>query len=726
MLKQQLKHLAIILFLTFSFIPDKGFSKSDQEKCDSLIAVQATDINERFNNYLEISKYFSRQSLKLKYLYLDSASQILDQVSDMEMVSILYSSLGNYHKYSSNYDSSLYYLRKSYSHSTKYNITSQIGRTMMSLGIYYSKVDNYDSSLFYYNKGLEFFSNVDTSKITRPKEYYLAQINNNIGSLYLNKGEYERAIEYYYDALSLFEAYGSKLEQIIIHINLGTIYLFQKEYNKAILEYEKALIILDESDNKWISRRASVFTNMGSCYKANGKLDTAMQYYSKAMEIRKEIGPQTTIAGLNDNIGNIHKAKEDYVAALSNYQTALKIREKIGSKRGLASSYGSIGLLYVKMNKNREAIPYLKQAIEISDSNSFVEISLACLEGLSIAYKNLGDYKRSLEVYISFREMNDSIHNIELESKLNLYKEKYEAEKKDRQIQKLEEEQLIAELASERQKAVVAKQQFISNSLAIVAVLLLIILFIIYRYFKMKQRADRELLLKNEQINQQKTLDLMKEQEVSTIKSYMEGQEKERSRIAGDLHDRLGSLLSTVKLHFSSLEQNIDQSEESIKSFEYALSLLDSSVEEVRSVSRNLTKGVLTQFGLFAAVESMRDAINSARKVKMNIIRSGTEARLKADVEINLFRIIQELVTNVIRHAKTDEIFVQFVGSNDRLNIIIEDHGIGFDTKNTKSKGIGLSNLKDRVELIGGEFSIDSEIGEGTTIIIDIPYETAD
>jgi signal transduction histidine kinase/Flp pilus assembly protein TadD len=718
------KSLILIGFLFLLYIPNSVFSKSYKNYIDSLKTAKTTNVEQRYSNYIEIAGYYYNHDSKQQRYYLDSAQQLLSKIKDAKLKNQYYYSFGRYHYQTGYIDSAIYYMHLSKSKAKRQNFVLMYGKSTTSLGRYYSKLDNYDSALFYYSLALEFYNKTDSSKLNQSKKAILADHNNNIGSIYLNMGNYDSAIVYYYRALSFFEEAGLELKQAMVLNNLGNIYIYHNEYDKALIEYRKALNILQKHKNIKLGRRASLLTNIGSCYKAKGKLDTAMNYYNQAMKIRNAIGPPTSIAGLYANIGNIKKAHGDYKGALNDYMIALNIRKKGGSKRGLASSYGNIGLLYVKMNKNQKAITYLKRAIEISDSNSFVEISLVCQEGLSVAYQNIGDYKKSLETYVKYREQNDSIHNIHLEEKLELYKQKYETEKKDRLIQKLEEEQLIADLESEKQKAIVSKQRFISNSLAVVAMLLLFILFIIYRYFKMKQRADKEMMLKNEQINQQKTLDLMKEQEVSTIKSYMEGQEKERSRIAADLHDRLGSLLSTVKLHFSSIEPNIEQTKESINSFDYALKLLDTSVEEVRSVSRNLSKGVLTQFGLFAAVESMRDAINSANKMKMHIIQSGTETRLKPEIEISLFRIIQELVTNVIRHAQTDEIFVQFVGSNDRLNIIVEDHGVGFDNENIKSNGIGLSNLKRRVEDINGEFSVDSELGEGTTIIIDIPYET--
>ncbi len=720
------KSLLLISCLFLLHIPNSVFSKSYKNYIDSLKTAKTTSIEQHYSNYIEIAEYYYNHDSKQQRYYLDSAQQLLSKIQNEKLKTQYYYTFGRYYYQTGYIDSAIYYMHRSKAKAKKHNFVLIYGKSTTSLGRYYSKLDNYDSALFYYSLALEFYNKTDSSKLNQSKKAILANHNNNIGSIYLNMGNYDSALVYYYNSLNFFEEAGEELKQTMVLNNLGNIYLYNGEYDKALVEYQKGLNILRKYKNIKQRRRASLLTNIGNCYKAINELDTAMSYYTQAMKIRKVIGPPTSVAGLYANIGNIKKAHGDYKGALNDYMIALNIRKKGGSKRWLASSYGSIGLLYVKMNKNKKAIPYLERAIEISDSNSFVEISLFCQEGLSVAYRNMGNYKKSLETYIKYQEQNDSIHNIKLEEKLELYKQKYENEKKDRLIQKLEEDQIIAQLEAAKQKAVVSKQRFISNSLAVVAVLLLFILFIIYRYFKMKQRANKEMMLKNEQINQQKTLDLMKEQEVSTIKSYMEGQEKERSRIAADLHDRLGSLLSTVKLHFSSLEQNIEQTKESIDSFSYALQLLDTSVEEVRSVSRNLSKGVLTQFGLFAAVESMRDAINSANKMKMHIIQSGTETRLKPEIEISLFRIIQELVTNVIRHAQTDEIFVQFVGSDDRLNIIVEDHGVGFNTEDIKSNGIGLSNLKSRVEDIKGEFSIDSELGEGTTTIIDIPYETGD
>jgi signal transduction histidine kinase len=507
-------------------------------------------------------------------------------------------------------------------------------------------------------------------------------------------------------------------------MNLGNIYLYHGEYNKALLEYNKALAILNEYPGKRISTRASLLTNMGICFKANHEPDTALVYYEKALEIRKKIGPSRSVSGLYDNIGNLLKSRGEYDNALSYYNKALAIRKKGAGARDLASSYGNIGLLYVTTNENKKAISYLNKALEISRNMHFVEISINCKQGLSEAYKNMGNYKYALEYYVEYQELNDSIHSLKLEEKLNDYKQKYESEKKDRLIERLEEDKKLADALDKRQKVINEKQRMMMNGLGGIALLLLVILFILQRYFKMKRESDRKLFEKTEQLNQQKTLELMKELEMSSFKSFIEGQEKERTRIAGDLHDRLGSLLSTVRLHFDSLDDALSENPEAKQSHEFALKLLDSSVQEVRAVSRNLTKGVLTQFGLIAAVENMRDAINAAGKIQMEVLSSGVTSRLNPNVEINLFRVIQELITNVIRHAQTNEVFVQFNGAGNHFGVIVEDHGIGFDKNNIESNGIGMSNLKSRIQAVGGSFDIDSIIGQGTTIIIDVPYNT--
>ena len=218
-------------------------------------------------------------------------------------------------------------------------------------------------------------------------------------------------------------------------------------------------------------------------------------------------------------------------------------------------------------------------------------------------------------------------------------------------------------------------------------------------------------------------LELIKEQEMNSVNSFISGQERERSRIASDLHDRLGSLLSTVKLHFSSMEPFLEKNEELTENFSYAISLLDQSVAEVRSVSHNLAKEILTEFGIVGAIENLMEAINSAGNLKLVFINSGFNHRLPYEYEMEIYRIIQEIVTNAIKHANASEIVIQFVVDGDILTITIEDDGVGFDVSKIKSNGIGVKNIFERTAKMNGKYALDTAPGNGTTYIFNIPID---
>jgi len=705
----------ILFFISFSL---KALEVSKTMK-DSLVSVHETDSAQKFQNYSFISHYYAWKNKNLQKTYLDSAKLYVDNSHNTPFSKVIYYySWGNYYRIKHLYDSALTMYRKSLQYSNS-SFIPEIVRINIGLGRAYTSLDQFDSAFYYYHKAINTYGTQDTSKKV---QLVKAKVLNYIGSAYLNQGLYDSSVTYYYQALKIYDDNNERTSSSQMLMNIGNIYLFHKEYEKALAEYQNALHILNEINSPIEKSYAKIYSNMGLCYKALKQFDTAQVYYEKALTIREKNGPPRSLAGLYDNIGNLNKGQGKFDKALEYYHKSLEIRKTLNSPRWLAASYGNIGLMYYEMHDFSKAKKYLTKAVELSDKHGFVEISIECKRGLYRTYEHMGDYKKALKYLVEYRDLNDSIHSLKLEERLNEYKQKYESEKKDRLIEKLEEDKKLENAKNEKQQLLVEKQSMILNGLAVVAILLIFILIILQRYFKMKRKSDQELFAKNEQLNQQKTLELMKELEVGSIRSFAEGQEKERARIAGDLHDRLGSLLSTVKLHFSSLDTAIEENESAKKSYDFALQLLDNSVEEVREVSRNLSKGVLIQFGLIAAVENMRDAINSAGKIKMEVISTGVESRLDSEVEIMLFRVVQELITNVIRHSQTNEVFVQFSGAGSYLSIVVEDHGIGFDVEHTKSEGIGIENLKSRINSIGGEMTIDSVVGQGTTVIIEIPY----
>lgn len=206
------------------------------------------------------------------------------------------------------------------------------------------------------------------------------------------------------------------------------------------------------------------------------------------------------------------------------------------------------------------------------------------------------------------------------------------------------------------------------------------------------------------------------------ITAMLEGQEAERKRIATDLHDRLGSMLATVKLYFNSVEENIAlHKNENREQYEKANLLLDEACDEVRKISHDLASNILVKEGLLAALEELKETVSKSNRIKMNLLAFGLNSRLNAQKEIILFRIVQELTGNALKHSGAKNLTVQLNRVDTNLNLIVEDDGKGFDPEIAlKKNGMGLKNLHERVHKLNGKVNIDSQEGKGSTIIIDL------
>ncbi|MEM6379043.1 MAG: sensor histidine kinase, partial [Bacteroidota bacterium] len=215
--------------------------------------------------------------------------------------------------------------------------------------------------------------------------------------------------------------------------------------------------------------------------------------------------------------------------------------------------------------------------------------------------------------------------------------------------------------------------------------------------------------------------DLLTNLELETTYARIEGQDTLRHRIAQDLHDGLGSTLSTVKLYFSNIEQKLDQVIDAKDQYSKAYSLLDKACEEVRKVSHEMQSANLTRFGLSTELESMVQGIQESHQIQAELITHQMENRLEAKVEHQLYKIVQEIIANILKHARASKLSIEISRFDDLVSLVIEDNGIGFNPK-TVQQGIGLQGIKARVNQLNGTFNIDSEIGRGTSISIDIPH----
>jgi two-component system, NarL family, sensor kinase len=403
--------------------------------------------------------------------------------------------------------------------------------------------------------------------------------------------------------------------------------------------------------------------------------------------------------------------------ALSNYQKSIEIQSQNVDNDKWLDSYCNIGHIYFVKKEYNIALNYYLKALD-SSKKSKKKIDLSgILNNISTCYSELKQFDLAYKYASLHNELRDSIE-FDYKKAVTL-KEKYEQQKKDKEI--AEKDKKIALIKVEKLEAESKKKSYFIYSLIGGLLLVTLLFFAIFKGNKLKQKQF--LALKDIEIGKQKIEELLKKQELKSINAMIEGQEGERKRIARDLHDRLGSILSMVKIHFKSVEDNLDALKVSnLKQYEKANELLDSACDEVRKISHDMTSGVLSKFGLVAALEDLKDTLEQSEQLEVEFVTHGLDNRLENEVEIAVYRIIQELISNTLKYANATELSIQLLKSKNGLNVIVEDNGLGFDTKK-EAKGIGLKNINSRVSALDGELNIDSIIGKGTTITIDIPLK---
>ncbi|MEM7550465.1 MAG: sensor histidine kinase [Bacteroidota bacterium] len=298
---------------------------------------------------------------------------------------------------------------------------------------------------------------------------------------------------------------------------------------------------------------------------------------------------------------------------------------------------------------------------------------------------------------------NDKAMSYENLNSIRLLETKYQTEKKENEIalQKAEIKQKTAER---------------NNLLVSLAVIVFLVIALVIFYIQ-RQKNFKLTVQKNEVLHNQRITKLLQEQENKTFDAMLTGQEQERKRVAEDLHDRLGSLLSATKMHFEAATSTLPNS--SSEQIGKIGELLDRAVTGTRQIAHNMLSGVLTKFGLQAALEDLKETIETDDGLSM-ILEIDSFARIDGDTEIQLYRIVQECVSNTLKHARASEIIIKLTKSSEVLYLIIGDNGVGFDT-NKVSNGIGLDNIRNRAKKIGAKASIQSEEGNGTNIKILLP-----
>ncbi len=605
--------------------------------------------------------------------------------------------LGKQHKRAASFDSALFY----------YDISIPLADSLNDQHVLAINYNEYGSLLRrkgYYSSALEYHEK--SFLISHDQGDSTGMANSNLFAAIIHEYrlDYETAIHYYYEALSIYEAQGRKINIGVALLNMGDLYYELEEFDKALLQYRRGLKEFLEVND--IRRTGLSYNKIGTIHSARENYDSALFYYEKCKVFYDSIGNNSGIAHLNINMGNFYKNTGKPDQAMQHYEKAVDAFRKMGFQRGSLNAMMALADLYKVTGQSSKALNVYFQCEEIA-SNVDPQALLNVYSEIVELYKGINNAEKALKYQDLYIVMSDSVYQLEKVRVIADAELKYEKEKDKALILKMEKEGLQKDIALERGKRR-------SNSLLYGSLGIVFLIVFLFSYFGLRVR-------KNRIIAEQRIKQLEEEKKLLAARSIVEGQEEERRRIAKELHDGLGVLLSSAKMHFTSIR---DKSPEARPMIEKATKLLEQATGDVRRISHNMMPGLLTRYGFYEAVEDLVEQVNDMEGMQAEVKIVGEQSRLKENTEIMLYRIIQEMVNNTLKHAMATNINLDIRIQSAGLEIKYSDDGQGFDVnEKLKAKSLGLTSILSRVKFLGGEVNISSDIGKGSVYTISVPVE---
>lgn len=323
---------------------------------------------------------------------------------------------------------------------------------------------------------------------------------------------------------------------------------------------------------------------------------------------------------------------------------------------------------------------------------------------------SMGRDAEAYDMLMTHAQLNDSLAREKFSASTASAQVQFETAEKERRI--VAQQQALALAAAEDRRK---NLQRIALSVAILAVSIIAVLL------ARSLRNRRKMAAQEHTLHLQQVDELMHKHEIGAINAMLEGQEKERGRVAQDLHDRLGAMLSTIKMQLGALEEKVDlvRDDQRIQ-YGKVTNLLDEAVGEVRRISHDMVAITLSRFGLAKALEGLCESVRVHGRLGVELDLFGLEQRMAPALEITAYRIIQELISNALKHANARELSVSVTHVPGHLSVMVSDDGRGFDA-DAVPQGIGLDNVRNRAAAIGAVVRIDSTPGHGTTVTVEGP-----
>lgn len=602
-------------------------------------------------------------------------------------LSYSYNILGNYYKVSGIYDSSLSYYQRSLKIRQILCDTLNIIRSFRNIMSVENATNNRKKAI---STGLEAIRMLSPGNGKPEVLKERAMLENQLGLVYFNTDNTEQALRWMLHAKEMSAKQGDENGLASACLNLGTVYESQQLYRKALGEYTTALPVFSNTDDQ--ENLARTYNGLGNVYYQTGNYQLALSAYDQSLSIKKQYGFTNKLSGTFLNLGIVYEALGKNDTAVSYYNQALRLSKEAEDEQTEYETRWALGTLLYSKKKYSDALMHLLIAWRLLSGNPTSVESSILLKDISKTYKALNRVDSALFYSNQYTLVSDSLN---------------EAMRRSVEMgSTIRENEKDMQLIGERSK--VQNRTIIGLSAGII--LFTVIFFLYYLIMRSKR-------------NMHELRELVKDKELKALDAMLEGQQEERKRLATELHDTIGSMLSATKYSFKAMEKSMEKMiEENRGQYHKINSMLDETMDSVRRISHDMAAGIFTEKGMEGALRDLCQTFEQPGNLHIQLNVYGFEQRIEYNAEINLYRIIQELLTNIIKHANAREVTIQLIRSSETINLTVEDDGRGFNqAEEKKKKGMGLSNIDLRVKKLSGHWNIDSGKGKGTTVIIDIP-----
>jgi signal transduction histidine kinase len=600
------------------------------------------------------------------------------------------------------FDSAFKYAQFAITLAKKINDNKGLAKAYYGMGLTSTNMHLYDSVKKYI--GL-----AEAAAIQNKDSFLLANCYNTFSMMYRYQAEYNRSLTYAFQSAAIAErSADSALLKLLpkIYYNIYSALVGEDQFEKAIDYALKALQFTNYPDEQ--RYRILLHSAISDAYISLKKNDAAKPFLDSAVMLSKNFNNIVLKMLVSSSEGMYYDQTGDYNNALTAYKLAYYYADSNHNTYLKAEAADNLATVYFKTKNYSEAKKFASEGNTIALSLNHLKVVASTFNTLKNTAVAKGDFKLALQYAEQYKIYADSATNESTQKATLSLESKYQSQKKEKEIAELKIENAEKELAT------VKRNRFLLiGGLSAAAIMLL--LGMMYR----NSNNKKLMALKEQDIQKEQIKFLEGQQQVISLQSMVNGQEAERTRIAKDLHDGLGGLFSTIKMYFSTLEHEQVQLRES-PLFNKSYELIDKASEEVRSIAHNMMPEVLSKLGLLPAIQDLCSNISSGKVMHVKLQSYGMNERLNASTEIMLYRIVQELLSNSIKHAQASEAIVQFNRNQNKLVVTVEDNGIGFNQILVDDKKHrGLEIIKSRVNYLRGNISIESPEQVGTTVMME-------